>query len=184
MKKKDPMNWKIPVESTRYLEVKQHPEREGEFSQIRRSSWSWMWRSAFIKDVTVLKSWSYLLIRDKTVSWVRIMNGINKYVETISLEKHWTKSYREFCCEGNVTTEVCCHTVSYFFSSSCKKNGWTSNQRNSVKIISQCQKSWSDYYDMIHQFFVKIMEQYDLTILWKSSKQSSMVLCSDQETIG
>ena len=44
------------------------------------------------------------LFRDRTVSWVRIVNGINKYVtetsETISLERVEHKSHRETCCEG------------------------------------------------------------------------------------
>ena len=60
MKKKDPMKWRIYVESIHCFEVKKHPEREGGFSETRKSTWSWMWRSVFIKDVTVLKSWSNL----------------------------------------------------------------------------------------------------------------------------
>ena len=51
---------------------------------------SWMWRSAYIKNVTVSKSWSNLCFETGTASWVRTMNGTNKYVtetsETISVE--------------------------------------------------------------------------------------------------
>ena len=68
---------KIHVECTQYIEMK---EREGGFVETRRSAQSWMWRSTFIKDVTVFIWWSNLLFRDRTFSWVRIVNGINKYV--------------------------------------------------------------------------------------------------------
>ena len=50
--KKDPMKWRIYVESTRYLEVKKHPAWEGGFVERRRSAQSWMWRSAMCKDHT------------------------------------------------------------------------------------------------------------------------------------
>ena len=56
----------------------------------RRSARSWMWRSAFSKDVTVLKSWSNLCFETEQFLRVRIVNGINTYVtetsETISLQ--------------------------------------------------------------------------------------------------
>ena len=64
-----------------------------------------MWNSFLIKDVTVLVSWLNLF-RDKTVSWVRVVNGVNKYVSETSEEildtwKHWTCPYRETCSEGH-----------------------------------------------------------------------------------
>ena len=50
---------------------------------------------SFIKDVTVSKSWSNLCFRDRTICWVRIVNGIQqirkrKRQKTISLEKWWS----------------------------------------------------------------------------------------------
>ena len=47
--KKNSMKWRTYVESTRHLEVEKHPEREGGFSETRRSARSWMWRSVFMK---------------------------------------------------------------------------------------------------------------------------------------
>ena len=56
------------------------------------------------------------LFRDRTASWVRIVNGINKYVtetsETISLE-NVEQSYNETCCGSRATTKACCDTVSH-----------------------------------------------------------------------
>ena len=73
-------------------------------SEIRRSARSWMWRSGFIKDVTVLRSWSNLYFRDRTVSLFRIVNGIIKYV---------TETWEEICnasaehgCTGKLVAKV------------------------------------------------------------------------------
>ena len=54
--KNDLMIWKDHVESTPYHEVRKHPAWEGGVVETRRSAQSWMWRSAIIKDVTVLTS--------------------------------------------------------------------------------------------------------------------------------
>ena len=78
LKKKDLTIWKHHDESTPHLEVRKHPAWESGFVETRRSAQSWMWRSTFIKDVIVL--------RDRTVSWVRIVKGINKYVFETSEE--------------------------------------------------------------------------------------------------
>ena len=66
------------------------------------------------------------LFRDGTPSWVRIVNGIHKYVtqtsETISLEKEAEhRVTRETCCKSKPSTKACCDTVSHFYSSSWKK---------------------------------------------------------------
>ena len=80
--KKDPMKWRINVESTRYLEVKKHPEWEGGFSETRTSARSWMWRSACIKDVTVWKSWSNLCFETEQFlrfdMWTELTNTSQK----------------------------------------------------------------------------------------------------------
>ena len=62
-----------------------------------------------------LEAMTESLFRDRTVSWVRIVNEINKYVtetsETISLESV------EYRVTGKpVATQACCDTVSYFYS--------------------------------------------------------------------
>ena len=46
----------------------------------------WMWRSAIIKDVSVLRSRSNLHFETELFSWVRIVNGINKHVTETSEE--------------------------------------------------------------------------------------------------
>ena len=61
------------------------------------------------------------LFRDRTVSWVRIVNKVNKCVsetsETISLEND-EQSYSETCCEGKAASKACCDIVSHFYSCS------------------------------------------------------------------
>ena len=85
---KDLMKWRVHVGSTRHLEVNQNTEREGGFSEIRRSAWSWMWRSAFIKDVTALKSWSNLCFETEQFLGFELWTAKNvtETSETIALE--------------------------------------------------------------------------------------------------
>ena len=123
----------------------QNPEREGGFSETRKSARSWMWRSVFIKNVTVF--------RDGTASWVRIVNGIHKYVtqtsETISLEKAEHIVTRKTCCKSKPTTKACCDTVSHFYSSSWKKMDRHQSRKIpwrvfcSVKSHDQITATWS-----------------------------------------
>ena len=54
--------------------------------ETRRSAKSWMWRYAFIKDVTVLGSWSNLFFETEQFLGLRIVNGIDKYVTETSQE--------------------------------------------------------------------------------------------------
>ena len=54
--------------------------------ETRRSAQSWMWRYAFIKDVTVLGSWSNLFFETEQFLGLRIVNGIDKYVTETSQE--------------------------------------------------------------------------------------------------
>ena len=63
--RKDLTIWNDHVESTLYLERRKHPVWEGGFVETRRSAQSWMWRSAIIKDVAVLRSWSNLYCETK-----------------------------------------------------------------------------------------------------------------------
>ena len=56
-RKKDLRLCRRYVESTHYLEIQKHPEREGGFVETRKSAQSCMWRSTFMKDVIVLISW-------------------------------------------------------------------------------------------------------------------------------
>ena len=65
------------------------------------------------------------LLRVRTVCWVGIAKGIDKYVNR-SVRNHfswkrWAQSYREICCESKATTNAYCDTVSYFYSCSWKK---------------------------------------------------------------
>ena len=67
------------------------------------------------------------LFRDRTVSGVRVVDVINKYVTETSEENsnwnHWACPYRETCCEGQAATNAYCNMVSCFYSYSRKK--WT-----------------------------------------------------------
>ena len=97
----------------------------------------------------------------------------------------WKRSerrYRETCCEGKATTTAFCDIVYHFCSCSWKKldrhqlREISSRLFYSVKSHDQITATWT-----INQ---KMMEQYDMTMLWKSSRQRSMVLRNGQITIG
>ena len=63
------------VESILYLAVMNHPTWKGGSVETR-----------IIKDITVWKSLIESSFRDRTISWVRIVNGINKYETETSEE--------------------------------------------------------------------------------------------------
>ena len=129
--KKDRTKWRIHVESTRYLKASQNPDRECGFSEIRRPARSWMWRSAFIKHVTVLKN-SFLGSNCDRNSPIRY-----RIVRNHCPWNLWAQSDGETCCEGKATTEACCNTVSYFHSYSWKKidRHWNATIRSKVLCI-------------------------------------------------
>ena len=58
------------------------------------------------------------LFRDGTASWVRIVNGIDKYVtetsETISFENVEHRVTGKLVATAKATTKACCDTVSHF----------------------------------------------------------------------
>ena len=135
--KKYLVKWKRCVESVQYLKVKKHPEWEGGFSETRKSARSWMWRSVFIRDVRVIES----LFHHKTVSWVRIVNGINKYVTETSKEI-LVESVELVRTGEPVAKAKPCGIVSCFCS--LKENEKTSIQHHSmsVKIRDQITATW------------------------------------------
>ena len=141
MKKKDLTKWWICVESTPYLEVKKHPEWEGGFSETRKSAWSWMWRSAFIKGVTVLKSWSNLCFETEQFF------GFELWMELTNCQKPFF--LKALSCEGQATTKACYDIISHFNSSSWKKmdrhQSWEISSRLfcSVKSHDPIAATWS-----------------------------------------
>ena len=95
LKKKDQMKWRICVVSTRYLVAKKHPEWEGVDSRKNENR-----PGLGCEGLPSSKTLRYRNHgRDRTVSWVRMVNGTNKYVtetsETISLENVEHKVRRE-----------------------------------------------------------------------------------------
>ena len=98
--------------------------------------------------------------------------------------KWWAQSYSGTCCEGKATTKACCDTFFHFYSCSWKKMDRHQSWEISSRLFCSVKKPWSDYCDIIHQFLEKIMEQYDLTILWENPRQNSMVHRNGQITIG
>ena len=145
-----------PAISTEMMDSRKYEDRSG----------SWTWRSAFIKNVMELKSWSNLYFETKRVSWVRTVNGIDKYVtETSETDDPWTSLEHKdvtvkTCCEGQVTTEASCDILSLSPSLFVTEHGWTSKRRTiPIKSALQYQKSWSHNCDMLHQFLGKMMEQ-------------------------
>ena len=111
------------------------------------------------------------LFRDRTVSWVWIVNGIDKYVtetsETISLEnvEHRVTGTPFAKAKPRPKPTMTLSPISI----PVHERNWI--DINPVRFrqdcFLQCQKPWSDCCDMIHQFLERMMEQYDLTIIWK-----------------
>ena len=121
------------------------------------------------------------LFRVRTVSWVGIAKGIDKYVNR-SVRNHfswkrWAQSYRETCCESRATTNAYCDTVSYFYSCSWKKldryepREIPSRLFYSVRSHDQITATWS-----INSSRRWWSSTIWLTIFLKKSRQSSMVL--------
>ena len=141
MKKKDPTKWRIHVENTRHLEVNQNLEREGGFSEIRRSARSSIW-SAFIKNVTVLKSWSTLCFETKQFLGFELGTELTKTLPKrqkplplkILNTKMWAQRINgETCCEGQATTEASCDIVSCLCSYWKKMDGhWHTTNRSKL----------------------------------------------------
>ena len=79
LKKKDQRNSKTCVESTRWLEIRKHPEREGGFLKIQKIG------PVLDAKVCLLqnrfgRNRGRISVRDGTASWLRIVNGVDKYV--------------------------------------------------------------------------------------------------------
>ena len=111
MKKKGRTKWRIHVESTCFLEVKKDDDREDAFSEIRRSDRSWRCRSAFIKNVPLLKYWRYCWrIKKKKIeeaSWWSLNDWIS------ILETGWgVKKRFPYCLNPNSLDTFCFSGIS------------------------------------------------------------------------
>ena len=102
------------------------------------------------------------LFRDRTVSWVHIVNGINKYVietsEEILVTSVENRGTGETCREGSTTTKAYFDVVSCVHSLSWTKMDRRWNRKNWVKVVSKCQNVWSDCCDMMIQVIEKMIE--------------------------
>ena len=83
------------------------------------------------------------LCKDQTVSWVRIVNGINKYVTETS-EEIPIENVQLFISTGRLVAKAKPRPKLVVNSSSNyvpnrERNGETSIQQHSVKIVLQCQ---------------------------------------------
>ena len=107
------------------------------------------------------------LFRDGTASWVRTVNGTDKYVnetsETIFLQNAEHRATGRSVAKARPRLKLAL-TLSPI-SIPVRERKWIdiNPQRSRQDCFDCC--------DMIHQFFEKMMEQYDLTILWKNSRQ-------------
>ena len=141
--KNDQGKWRIYVESTHCLEVRRHPEWEGGFSETRKSARSWMWRSVFIQNVTVSKSWSNLCSR-----WNSFLGSNCERKTKIcfrNVRNHfpwicWAQSCKGTCCKNKATTKARCDTVSHFYSCSGKKMD-RHQSRESLSWVFYCVQS-------------------------------------------
>ena len=73
-------DWKDHVESRHCFQVINHLNWKDGSVETWRSVQFWVWSSVTSTDVTLLKWKSNPNLGDKTCSWVRIVNGINKHV--------------------------------------------------------------------------------------------------------
>ena len=113
------------------------------------------WRSAVIKDVTVLRSWSNLYSRPNSERNQQIRD---RNVRRNSCCKRWEQRYRKTCREGWTTTNADLNVVSCVYSLSWTKMDRCWSRKIPVKVVLMCQNSWSDCYDMMMQFIEKMME--------------------------
>ena len=98
--------------------------------------------------------------RDRTVSWVRIVNGINKYVTetseeipTASVENRGTgKLVAKAKPRPKPTSTLLCLFLIV------SENGLILDQESSVKVVLKCQNLWSDCCGMMIQFIEKMIE--------------------------
>ena len=82
------------------------------------------------------------LFRDRTLSWVRIVNGINKYVTETSEEipvasvgdRSTGKLVAKACPRPTPTLTFCLLCLFLVVN----ENGWTLNQGNSIKVAVKC----------------------------------------------
>ena len=88
-----------------YLEVRNHPAWECGFVETRRSAQSWMWKSVcYHQGRYGVEIMIESLFRDRTVRWVRIVNGITKYVTETSEEVRVASV--ENGCTGNLSRRL------------------------------------------------------------------------------
>ena len=74
------------VESTHFFEIRDHPEREGGFVETTKIGPVLDVKVYFHQGRYCLDIMFESLFRVRTVSWVRVVNGINKYVTETSEE--------------------------------------------------------------------------------------------------
>ena len=114
------------------------------------------------------------LFRDRTVSWVRIVNGIDTYVtetsETISLENVEHRVTGKLVAKAKPrpmpTVTLSPISIPVREKKLVRYQSREIPSRLFHSVISRDQITA----DMIHQFLEELMEQYDLTILWKKSR--------------
>ena len=108
----DLMIWKHHVESTPYLEVTKHPAWEGGFVETRNTAQFWMWRSAIIKDLTVLRSWPNLYFETEQflgfASWTKSTSTWPKRQKKILLQAlpTFTLTFVSPLCHERKCTDV------------------------------------------------------------------------------
>ena len=103
------------------------------------------------------------LSRDRTVSWVRIVSGINKYVQKRQ-KKYPLRTLICSSAHGNLWQRLSqdrnllwiCLPVQFL---SVKDNGKTLIHINSITVVLKCQNSWPEHCDTKRQFLEKLMEQ-------------------------
>ena len=125
--------------------------------------------------------WYFLNLYFETeqFSWVRIVNGINKYVSETS-EEISTES-NEHGCTGQLVAKAKPRpkptlTLSPVSIPSRERKWIDINPGTYSQDCFEVSKLWSDCYDMTSQLLEKTMEKWDLTTWQKSSRQNSMVL--------
>ena len=116
------------------------------------------------------------LFKDQTVSWVRIVHGINKYVTETS-EEIPIENVELFISTGRLVAKAqprpkLVVNLSSNYVPSRERKWIDINPPTFSQSCFAVSNSWSDYCDMTRTFLEKPMEQYDMTILMQNSRYS------------
>ena len=121
------------------------------------------------------------LFQDQTVSWIRIVNGIDKFVrEAMPIQEEEKPSVNPLQKRDQYFNRHQQVVGASFLLD--RENGLTLKHRNQmILVVFMCRNSCLDYYDTVKKFIEKMMEQSNMTQLSMNARESnSTILKIDQ----